>query len=165
MSIAGNAYGSGSCVSKCDSMKGHMSDASQPRAFRNHPDLSAPVEQERLSPAAIGAFVNIAKIWSLSDVQALGLLGVVTVSSFLEWKTRMEGRTLDEDTLMRISFLIGIFESLNICYGQHLADSWVTLPNENPIFAGEAPVDYMIQHGQPGLEQVRRLLEARCAGQ
>jgi hypothetical protein len=92
-------------------MKAHMSDASQPRAFRNHPDLSAPVEQERLSPAAIGAFVNIAKIWSLNDVQALGLLGVLTVSTFLEWKTGMEGRTLDEDTLMRISFLIGIFES------------------------------------------------------
>jgi hypothetical protein len=146
-------------------MKAHMSDVSQPRAFRNHPDLSAPVEQERLSPAAIGAFVNIAKIWSLNDVQALGLLGVVTVSTFLEWKTEMEGRTLDEDTLMRISFLIGIFESLNICYGQHLADCWVTLPNQNPIFAGEVPVDYMIRHGQPGMAKVRRLLDARCVGQ
>jgi hypothetical protein len=146
-------------------MKAHMSDASQPRAFKNRPDLSDPVAQARLSSTAVGAFAKIAKIWSLNDVQALGLLGVVTVSSFLEWKTGMEGRTLDEDTLMRISFLIGIFESLNICYGQHLADSWVTLPNENPIFAGEVPVDFMVRHGQLGMAIVRRLLDARCAGE
>ena len=77
----------------------------------------------------------------------------------------MEGRTLDEDKLMRISLLIGIFKALNLCYGQDLADSWVTLLNQNPIFAGEAPVDYMIQHGQPGMAKVRRLLDGRCAGQ
>jgi hypothetical protein len=142
-----------------------MSDATQPRAFKNYPDLANPAEQERLGQLGIRAFVNIAKIWSLNDAQALGLLGVVTASTLLEWKTGMEGRTLDEDTLMRISFLIGIFESLNISYGPHLADCWVTLPNQNPIFAGEVPVDYMIRHGQPGMAKVRRLLDARCAGQ
>jgi hypothetical protein len=146
-------------------MKGQMGDASKLRAFKSYANLSAPVEQKRLSPAAIQAFVNIAKTWSLDDDQALGLLGVVTVSTFLEWKTGVEGRTLDEDTLMRISFLIGIFKALNICYGQDLANCWVTLPNQNPIFAGEMPVDYMIQHGQPGMAEVRRLLDGRCAGQ
>ena len=142
-----------------------MSDASQPQAFKNYPDLSDPVEQERLSPAAAGAFANIATIWSLNDAQALGLLGVVTASTLLEWKTGMEGTTLDENTLMRISFLIGIFKALNICCGQDLAKCWVKLRNQNPIFSGEAPVDFMIQHGQSGLEQVRRLLDAQCVGQ
>jgi hypothetical protein len=66
--------------------------------------------------------------------------------------------------LMRISFLTGIFKALNICCGQDLADRWVTLPNQNPLFAGEAPVDYMIQHGCSDMKQVRRLLDARCAG-
>jgi Protein of unknown function (DUF2384) len=66
---------------------------------------------------------------------------------------------------MRISFLIGIFKSLNICCGQELAECWVRLRNQNPIFAGQAPVDYMTQHGQLGIEQVRRLLDAQCAGQ
>ena len=146
-------------------MKGQMSDASQSRAFKNYPDLSDSAEQERLSPAGIEVFTNIAKIWSLTDAQALGLLGVVTASTLLEWETGMEGRTLDEDTLMRISFLIGIFKALNIYFGQDLADRWVTLPNQNPLFAGEAPVDYMIQHGCSGMKQVRRLLDARCAGQ
>ena len=98
------------------------------------------------------------------DAQALGLLATITPSTLLEWKTEMEGRTLDEDKLMRISLLIGIFKALNLCHGQDLADSWVTLLNQNPIFAGEAPVDYRIQHGRPGMEQVRRLLDALCDG-
>jgi Protein of unknown function (DUF2384) len=138
-----------------------MSDASQPRAFKNYLDLSNPAEQERLSSAAIELFVNITKIWSLKDAQALGLLGIVTAATLLEWETGMEGRTLDEDTIMRISFLIGIFKALNIYFGQDLADRWVTLPNQNTLFAGEAPVDYMIQHGCSGMSQVRRLLDAQ----
>jgi hypothetical protein len=142
-----------------------MSDASQPRAFKNYLDLSSPAEQERLSPAGIELFVNITKIWSLKDAQALGLLGVVTASTLLEWETGIEGRTLDEDTLMRISFLIGIYKALNIYFGQDLANRWITLPNQNPLFGGEAPVDYMIQQGCSGMKQVRRLLDARCAGQ
>ncbi|WP_433968037.1 hypothetical protein [Tunturiibacter gelidiferens] len=84
-------------LSECDSMKGHMSDAAQPRAFTNHPDLSDPVEQERLSPAAVGAFVNIATVWSLNDVQALGLLGVVTPPLSLNgrpvWREQHSTRT------------------------------------------------------------------------
>ncbi len=65
----------------------------------------------------------------------------------------MEGRTLDEDTLMRISFLTGIFNALNICCGQgSAAECWVTVRNQNLLFAGEAPVDYMIQHGLSGME-------------
>jgi Protein of unknown function (DUF2384) len=146
-------------------MKSQMSDASQIRAFKKYPDFSDPVERERLSPAGIGTFVNIAKKWSLDDVHALGLLGTVPPSTLRDWKTEIEGRTLDEDTLMRISFLVGIFKALNICYEQRLADCWVTLPNQNHLFAGDTPVDYMIQHGRPGMEQVRRLLDARCAGQ
>jgi hypothetical protein len=100
-----------------------MDDASQIRVFKNAPDLSDPVEQERLSPAGLGAFVSIAKKWSLNDAQALGLLGAVTPST-------LRG-----------------------------------LPNQNPLFAGNAPVDYMIQHGQLGMATVRRLIDSRNTGQ
>ena len=33
--------------------------------LKSFPNLSDPIEQERLSPAAVGAFVNIVKMWSL----------------------------------------------------------------------------------------------------
>jgi hypothetical protein len=127
--------------------------------------LADPAQQKRLSPSAIAAFVNIVNIWSLKDTQALGLLGAATPATLLDWKTENEGSTLDQNTLTRISYLIGIYKALNICHGQELADSWVTLPNQNPIFRGKTPVGYMIENGQPGLAMVRRLLDARCQGQ
>jgi len=67
-----------SAVHICDSMMGQMSNASQDRSLKSFPNLSDPIEQERLSPAAVGAFVNIVKMWSLKDAQALGLLATIT---------------------------------------------------------------------------------------
>jgi RES domain-containing protein len=50
---------------------------------------------------------------------------------------------------VRISYLIGIFKSLNILYSQRLADRWMQLPNTNPIFAGRTPLDYILRGGTP----------------
>jgi hypothetical protein len=71
---------------------------------------------------------------------------------------------LDQDRLTRISILTGIFKALNILYGQKLADCWIQLPNENPIFGGEAPLAYMIKGGQPAMLRVRQLLDSRRGG-
>ena len=71
---------------------------------------------------------------------------------------------LDTDRLTRISYLVGIFKALRILHCEALADEWVQLPNQNPIFAGQAPLAYMIRGGLPAMQTVRRLLDARRAG-
>ena len=63
-----------------------------------------------------------------------------------------------------MSYLIGIFKALRILHCEALADEWVHLPNQNPIFAGQAPLAYMIRGGLPAMQTVRRLLDARRAG-
>ena len=50
-----------------------------------------------------------------------------------------EGRTLESDRLVRISYLVGIFKALNILHSEQLADEWVRLPNTNRIFRGVTP--------------------------
>ncbi len=70
-------------------------------------------------------------------------------------------KTLDQDKLTRISLLLGIFRALNILYGRKLADAWISLPNSNPMFEGEAPFAYMIKGGVPAFVRVRQLLDAR----
>jgi hypothetical protein len=45
-----------------------------------------------------------------------------------------------------------------------LADSWVRLPNTNPIFGGRPALTLMVEGGIDGLLQVRRLLDARRGG-
>ena len=127
------------------------------------PDLSDPATRRRLSPAAIKGFLAIMEKWNLRDPEARQLLGGMSTGSF--YALKREPRTLDQDTLTRISLLVGIFKALNILYSPKLADAWPTLPNNNPIFRGLTPVAYMIQRGQPGMLSVRQLLDARRGGQ
>ena len=68
------------------------------------------------------------------------------------------------DRLLRISYLVGIFKALNVLYSEKLADEWMRLPNSNVIFAGQTPLAYLIGGGQPAMQVVRRLLDARRAG-
>ena len=126
-------------------------------------DLSVASERERLSEAALKAFFNIMAKWKVRDVDARALLGGVTNGPFYEMK-RNPNRVVDEDRLMRISYLVGIFKALHILHGSRLADQWVQLANLHPIFGGRSPLDYMLGGGLPAMQNVRRLLDARRAG-
>ena len=126
-------------------------------------DLTSKEERERLSPAAIRTFFNIMARWSVRDEDARALLGGVSNGPFYEMKKDSE-RTLDTDRLTRISYLIGVFKALNVLYSEKLADKWIQLPNDNPIFGGRTPLAYMMKGGQPAMQTVRRLLDARRGG-
>lgn len=126
-------------------------------------DLSSKDERERLSPSAIKAFFNAVTRWGTRDEDARALLGGVSNGQFYEMKKNPR-RTLDADTLTRISYLIGIFKALNILYSKKLADAWVQRPNTNPIFGGQTALAYMIKGGLPAMQTVRRLLDARRGG-
>ena len=129
-------------------------------------DLSSRKERERLSASALKAFFNIMARWRVRDEQARALLGSVSNGPFYEMKRKPDkpDRVLDPDRLTRVSYLVGIFKALNILHSEKLADSWVQLPNTNPIFAGDTPLAFMIKGGVPAMQIVRRLLDARRAG-
>ena len=126
-------------------------------------DLSDKDVVRRLSPPASRAFVKIPAAWNLRDEDARQLLGGVSNGAYYELKKR-GSKTLDQDRLTRISLLTGIFKALNILYSKRLADRWVQLPNTNPMFAGNAPLAYMIRGGLPAMLRVRQLLDARRGG-
>jgi hypothetical protein len=128
-------------------------------------NLSDVMTRRRLSPAAVKGFLSIVEKWGLRDPDARMLLGGISSGSYYAWKKDSRNRVLDQDTLTRISLLIGIFKALNILYSRKLADAWITLPNTNPMFRGLTPLAYMIQRGQPGMGHVRQLLDARRGGQ
>jgi Protein of unknown function (DUF2384) len=143
-----------------------MATAQQPLAgfsTATAPDLSNKVVRERLSRAAVPAFFKIAQAWRLRDESARRLLGGVSNGVFYQLK-RGQKKVLDQDKLTRISLLLGIFKALNILYSRRLADSWVGLPNANPMFQGGTPLAYLIKGGVPALVHVRQLLDARRGG-
>jgi hypothetical protein len=126
-------------------------------------DLTAKAERERLSPSALKAFFSIMERWGIRDPDARALLGGVSNGPYYAWK-KDPHRTLSEDTLTRISYLVGIFKALNTLYGEKIADAWVTLPNSHRLFGGATPLVYMKAGGVPALHVVRRLLDARRGG-
>lgn len=132
--------------------------------FDSGANLGNASERAELSPAAIKAFLNLRKKWGLNEEQSRALLGGVASSTFHAWKSNPK-RTLDQDTLTRISLLIGIYKALNIYFGKPWADRWITLENRGSLFAGRTPVEYMIRRGQPGMVEVRRMLDAWRGGQ
>jgi Protein of unknown function (DUF2384) len=101
--------------------------------------------------------------WGVRDEAARQLLGGVSNGVYYQLKSGHK-KTLDQDKLTRISLLLGVFKALNVLYSQKLADSWITLANSNPMFAGEAPLTYMIRGGVPAMVRVRQLLDARRGG-
>jgi hypothetical protein len=127
-------------------------------------DLSNKDVLKRLSPAAVKAFLKIRELWELRDEDARRMLGGMSNGAFYQWKRKPRG-ALDQDRLTRISVLTGIFKALNILYSKKLADHWVWLPNENPMFEGATPLSYMIKGGLPAMLRVRQLLDSRRGGQ
>jgi hypothetical protein len=127
-------------------------------------NLASKDERARLSASALKGFFRLAKRWSLRDEDAKQLLGGVTNGPYYEMKRHPDGRVLDPDTLLRISYLLGTFKALTSLHGQPLADEWISLPNSNRIFGGGTPLGYMIRGGLPAMATVRRLLDARQAG-
>ena len=138
---------------------------SKPRYAPIRPvNLASTDERARLSASALRGFFRLVERWSLRDKDAKQLLGGVTNGPYYEMKRHPDGRVLDPDTLLRISYLLGIFKALNSLHGQPLADEWMSLPNSNRIFGGGTPLAYLIQGGLPAMSTVRRLLDARRAG-
>jgi len=132
-------------------------------AWEKPVDLSNKDVLARLSPSAVKAFLMISEVWKLRDEDARQVLGGISNGAFYELKKKSRA-TLDQDRMTRISALIGIFKALNILYSKNLADRWVQLPNENPMFEGETPLTYMIKGGQPAMMRVRQLLDSRRGG-
>ena len=131
--------------------------------LRKTPDLSDGKTRARLSPAAIAAFLKIVDLWDIRNEEAMSLLGGMSNGKYHELK-RKQRAILSQDELTRISYLIGIFKSLNILFSATLANQWVQLPNTNPMYKGASPIQLMVRLGMPAMMETRRLLDTRRGG-
>ena len=114
-----------------------------------------------MSEAAVRTFLNITETWKLNVDLQRALLGFPSPSTYFKYKAGQVG-PLAHDVLTRISLIIGIYKGLHTLYSDEaLADSWVNLPNSNPIFGGKTAISLMTEGGMDGLYQTRRLIDSR----
>lgn len=119
-------------------------------------------DRSRLSPVALKAYVNLAKEWALSNVEAALLLGV----SGSTWDRIKRGQrpSLNQDQLTRISALIGIYKGLHLLLGDDAADQWPRNKNTGPLFGNATPIEAMGEGGIPHMLDVRRYVDAVRGG-
>lgn len=125
-------------------------------------------ERIELGIAGLQTFFHIATLWQLTQTDQQVLLGDIGRSTRHEWRERPPRSTesYTVDRLTRLSYLLGVYGMLQQLYGETpaFADAWIRSPNRNPVFGGEPPLKLMREGGIPGLQVVRRFLEAQAGG-
>ena len=119
-----------------------------------------PTHTSATGGAALRAFANIAEAWGLNVAEQLKLLGIASRSTFFKWRREREPR-LPQDTLERLSYLLGIYKSLQILLPDpRAADEWVRKPNNAPPFGGRSALERMLSGQVADLYVVRQYLDA-----
>ena len=116
---------------------------------------------ESLGGPGLRAFANIAEAWGLTVAEQLQLLGIASRSTFFKWRREHSPR-LPRDTLERLSYLLGIYKSLQILLPDpKAADEWVRKPNDAALFGGRSALERMLSGQVADLYVVREYLDAQ----
>jgi hypothetical protein len=126
--------------------------------------LADVASRQRLTPAAVAGVVRLADLWRLTSAEICTLIGDISERTWFRMKKGEWNGVLSQDSLTRISALVGIFKGLRLLFSEQLADEWVRLPNKGPLYGGRRPLDVMIEGGIPKLLQVRQHIDALRGG-
>jgi len=120
-----------------------------------------PVSSDALAGPALRTFFRMAAQWQLRIADQRKLLGDPPESTFYKWK-RERDAALGRDTLERISYLLGIWQALQILFPDpDQADAWLHKPNSAPLFGGQSALERMLSGNVADLFVVRQYLDAQ----
>lgn len=123
------------------------------------------ITQEAMAVAGLRAFFNIARVWNLGVDEQLILLGAPGRSTLFKWRANPETARVPRDTLERLSYIVGIYKSLQILLPVHeAADGWIRKPNAAPLANGGSALDRMLGGNVSDLVAVRQYLDAVRGG-
>ena len=121
-------------------------------------------DRKQLSGPALRTFFRIVERWGLPVPQQMILLGVGARSTYFKWK-KDQNSVLSQDTLERISYILGIYKALQILIpDRDAADTWVRRPNTGPLFGGKPALARMLSGHVSDLFVVRQYLDAERGG-
>ncbi|GGY30855.1 hypothetical protein GCM10008098_25610 [Rhodanobacter panaciterrae] len=114
-----------------------------------------------LGGPALRAFFRLAEHWKLRIADQRKLLGDPPESTFYKWKRQQDGAP-SRDTIERISYLLGIWKSLQILFPDPAqADVWLNKPNQASLFGGHSALERMLSGNVADLYVVRQYLDAQ----
>lgn len=123
--------------------------------------LSEIAPSGELGGPALRAFFRLADQWKLRMAEQRKLLGDPPESTFYKWKRQQDGAP-GRDTIERISYLLGIWKSLQILFPDPAqADAWLHKPNASALFGGHSALERMLSGNVADLYVVRQYLDAQ----
>lgn len=124
--------------------------------------------RRRLSAPGLRTFLAIADQWKLTVEQRRLVLGSPSRATYYRWAKIARSQkqlTLPVDTLMRISYILGIYQSLEIlCRNELDRTAWLRRKHLTGVFLQAPPLEWIASGWQEDLVVVRRFLGAALAG-
>ena len=119
------------------------------------------IDSENLSGPGFQIFLNIARLWKLSVHEQITLLGLNSNYKYYSWK-KDPNPSLPTDTMLRISYILGIYKALKILLPDNsAADEWVKCLNSEPLFEGKTALGKMMSGDIQDLAFIRKYLDAQ----
>jgi len=101
------------------------------------------------------------RVWSVGSRRSYKILGA-PASTYYKWKNDPEKARLSRDQFERLSYVFGIYKSLQIHLPDTvIADFWVNRANTAPLFSGHRPIDLMARGLVSDLFRVREHLASQ----
>lgn len=122
------------------------------------------VKQLQANPEAaaivLPVIFNIFSMWKLTGAEQMTVLGLNNEKTLYNWKKAPAKAKLTYDLIERISYVLGIFKSLEILLPDpEIADKWLSTPNDNLMFNGSPPKERMLAGMVMDLAAVRNFLD------
>lgn len=113
---------------------------------------------------ALKGFFGICREWGCTEEEMMQMLGGVSQSTLARYQA-WPHVTLSQDTLERISYILGIYKSLRVMYPTaERANRRVRLEISEPPFLGASALDFMTRGSLEHLMETRRYFDAKRAG-
>jgi hypothetical protein len=151
---AGDSYRRNAIVSKGSQRAIRMNIPT--REVRTPEDITEHIQRQTLQ-----GFLDAVSTWSLKDADSARLVGVDKVSFRLSKSGKVPN---NEEVLARMTMVALIRTALDISFSTSLSTAWMTLPNSGYPYLGLSPVEYVGEHGWPGLFWVLRQCQGRAVG-
>ncbi|MDO6834069.1 DUF2384 domain-containing protein [Pseudoalteromonas carrageenovora] len=116
---------------------------------------------QKTSDVALRVFLNIMEKWKVPIKEQIKLLGQ-TSEFLLKQKEQGAVMILPNDSLLRISYILGIYKALGTLFpDKKLAHEWIT--KKNLVFEGKSALDFIVIDSSNRLPQVRGYLDGQVA--
>jgi hypothetical protein len=125
------------------------------------PSLPSDLRNPLATATGFQVFFGIAEAWGLTRAEQLKILDLD--EDTLENWMKGAAQPLTEDTVVRLSLILGIYAALHTLLPiPERADAWIRRPNRAPMFEGGTALERMMTGDLSDLAAVRQYLDAQC---